>query len=307
MNLNHLTVDWKKNLELFLTDAVQGRVVVVVQLLLLALLAATLAGLTWRLLSGGEMQVAAPPVPQAAVRQAQGERSWNLAQWHLFGVKPQGVAQAPVESLPETNLNLMLRGVVAAGGSSVGGGAIIGTPNGVDSFYAVDASLPGGATLREVYGDRVVLERNGRRETLRLPRESLEGATAGSGLPAAPTPAPLAAPQAQSGAPEQERSLGEYRQMALSNPQQLADVVRVQPRTQDGRFVGYEVQPGRDPGLLNRLGLSPGDVVTSVNGIGLDTPARALGILRSLNSREELSIEVQRDGVSQTLNVNMRD
>lgn len=307
MKLNNVAIDWKRSLELFLADPVQSRVVVAVQLLLLALLAISLAGLTWRVLSGGELQVAPPPVPQAAARQAQSERSWNIAQWHLFGVKPPESVQTPVESLPETSLNLMLRGVVAAGSSSVGGGAIIGTPNGTDSFYSVDASLPGGAILREVYGDRVVLERNGRRETLRLPRETLDGASASAGSAAAVPPASLPTPQAQNGAPEAERTLSEYRQIALSNPQQLADVVQVQPRSQNGRFVGYEVQPGRDPGLLNRLGLAPGDVVTSVNGIGLDTPARALGVLRSLNSREELSIELQRDGVSQTLQINLRE
>jgi general secretion pathway protein C len=304
--MNAAAIDWKKSLELFLSDAVQSRAQVAVQLLLLALLAATLAGLTWRLLSTGEVRLAPPPAPQAAV-QAQGGRTWNIASWHLFGAKPAGVELAPVETLPEPSLNLMLRGVVASGGSSAGGGAIIGTPNGADAFYAVDSTLPGGAILREVYGDRVVLERNSRRETLRLPRETLDGTAAPvASLPTAAEAAPPPSAQSQSAAPA-ERSLVEYRQIALSNPQQLADVVQVAPRSAGGRFVGYEVQPGRDPSLLSRLGLAPGDVVTSVNGIGLETPARALSILRSLNGREELSIQIQRGGVNQTVQVNLRD
>ena len=108
-------------------------------------------------------------------------------------------------------------------------------------------------------------------------------------------------------APAPELTLGQYRELALSNPQQLSEVVRIAPRNDSGRFVGYEVQPGRDPGLLNRLGLVPGDVVTSVNGIGVDTPARALGILRSLTTTDEIRIEVQREGVAQTLFVNVRE
>ncbi|MDR2876526.1 MAG: type II secretion system protein GspC [Chromatiales bacterium] len=297
MNLN--TIDWKRYLGLFLGDVVQSRVVVAVQLLLLALLAIALAGLTWRLLPAGEQQMAASTPQAVAAAQAQGTRSWNLAQWHLFGIKPQGSVQASLESLPETSLNLILRGVVAAGGSNVGGGAIIGAPSGTDSFYAVDAALPGGATLREVYGDRVVLERNGRLETLRLPREGLEGA-----IPSAPDGASSLPQAAASG---DERTFSEYRQIAMTNPQQLSEMMQVQPKTQNGRVLGYEVQPGRDPGLFNRLGLAPGDVVTSVNGVGLDNPARALGALRSLSGQEAVSIELQRNGVSQTLQINLRD
>lgn len=309
----NISLDWKKGVDLFFTDTVQRRTILIVQLLLLALLAATLAGLTWRLLADGQAQVAPPPMPRPAAAPAEGPggRNWNIAQWHLFGVRPpQASAQpAAVEALPETRLNLVLRGVIAASDGE-GSGAIIGAPNGQESFYGLEARLPGGAVLREVFPDRVVLERSGRRETLRLPRESLEG-TAAAPPAAAPGAAPFAGPAAGAAQEPQfqqpELTLGQYREIALSNPQQLADVVRVAPRNDGGRFVGYEVQPGRDPALLDRLGLMPGDVVTSVNGIGLDTPARALGILRSLTGANEVRIEVQRSGVPQTLFVNVQD
>lgn len=306
----NISLDWKKGVDLFFTDTVQRRTILIVQLLLLALLAATLAGLTWRLLADGEAQVAAPPLPRPAAAPAQGGaggRNWNIAQWHLFGAKPQQASAQPVEALPETRLNLVLRGVIASGNDE-GSGAIIGAPNGVEAFYPLKASLPGGAVLRDVFPDRVVLERGGRLETLRLPREGLDGAAAppasAAGLPQGAVSAPPIAQEP--GAAQPELTLSQYRDLALSNPQQLADVVRVAPRNDGGRFLGYEVQPGRDPALLNRLGLIPGDVVTSVNGIGLDTPARALGILRSLTGSDEVRIEVQRDGVAQTLFVNIQ-
>ncbi len=297
-------LDWKKGVELFFTETVQRRAVFLVQLLLLLLLAAALARLTWSLLADDGTQAAVPPAQQAAAVAPAREagRSWNIARWHLFGTKPtQAVQQATPESLPETRLNLTLRGVVAAVGGE-GGGAIIAAPNRDESFYAVAAQLPGGAVLKEVYPDRVVLERGGRLETLRLPRERLDNA--------APAPLPVqqgAAEAAAVMAPQPELTLNQYRELALSNPQQLTDAVRIAPRNDGGRFVGYEVQPGRDPGLLNRLGLVPGDVVTSVNGIGVDSPARALGILRSLNTSDEIRIEVQREGVAQTLFVNVRE
>lgn len=303
----NVSLDWKKGVDLFFTEGVQRRAVFVVQLLLLLLLAAALARLTWLLLDDGGAPTAAPPVlaSTAAVAPATAGRSWNIARWSLFGVKPAQVVQQPtLESLPETRLNLTLRGVVAAVGGE-GGGAIISAPGRDETFYAVTTQVPGGAVLKEVYPDRVVLERGGRLETLRLPRERLEGAAAAASLPVSqPAPVVAAGPVT---APAPELTLGQYRELALSNPQQLSEVVRIAPRNDSGRFVGYEVQPGRDPGLLNRLGLVPGDVVTSVNGIGVDTPARALGILRSLTTTDEIRIEVQREGVAQTLFVNVRE
>ncbi|MDX9739574.1 MAG: type II secretion system protein GspC [Gammaproteobacteria bacterium] len=288
----NLTLDWKRTADLLLAERMQERLAFATRLLLLALLAVTLAGLTWRLLDPGDS--VAPPVSPRAAPPAQAGGNWNLARWHLFGEAPvAGSVAAPIETLPETRLNLVLRGVVAG----ENGGAIIGTPNGNESFYTIDARLPGGAVLREVYGDRVVLERSGQRETLRLPRESLDASPPPAARPVIEEPQVL----------EPEMSLNQYRDLALQNPAQLAEVVQVAPRNEGGRFVGYEVQPGRDPGLLNRVGLMPGDVVTSVNGISLDTPARALGVLRSLRGRNEVTIQIQRGGVPRTLSVNLQD
>jgi general secretion pathway protein C len=294
----NLALDWKRTANLLLAERTQEQLALAARLILLALLAMTLASFTWRVLDPGESALPNPAMPRAAQPAAAGS-NWNLARWHLFGEAPvAGSAAAPVETLPETRLNLALRGVVAG----ENGGAIIGTPNGNESFYTIGARLPGGAVLQEVYGDRVVLERSGQRETLRLPRESLDTAA-----PAPSTPGQDARPVEEPQVPEPELSLRQYRDIALQNPAQLANVVQVAPRNDGGRFVGYEVQPGRDPGLLNRVGLMPGDVVTSVNGVALDTPARALGVLRSLRGRNEVTIEVQRGGVPRTISVNLQD
>lgn len=315
------SLDWKKGVDLFFTERAQRRTILLLEFLLLALLAASLAGFTWRLLGAGGVEVAPPPLPRLAPADPAAPREWNVAQWHLFGVQPAQAPQqrASVESLPETRLNLTLRGVVATDRGDRVAGAIVSAPNGEERFYPVDRRLPGGAVLKEVYPDRVVLERNGRLETLRLPRERLEGAAAPSQPPPieampgddagglAPGPPDAGEMDVGAQASEPALSLEQYRELALTEPQRVADAVRVAPRTDDGRVVGYEVQPGRDPALLGRLGLAAGDVVTSVNGIGLDSPARALGILRSLEDKGEIRVDIIRSGVPQTLFVNVRD
>jgi general secretion pathway protein C len=294
-------LDWKKAWDLFFIDAVQRRIIFIVQLTLALMLALTLANLTWRLIPA-PAQEQAPPVDVAeSGRRAEGvSAAQDLAQWHLFGEKT-AQDSAPVESLPETQLNLTLSGVIAAG-SVTGGGAIIASP-GTEAFYPINAPLPGGATLKEVYPDRVVLERNGRLETLRLPKEGLGNIGAGqSGGGSSPLPSGDVGDGAAEGPPP---TLRQFRDMAISDPKNAGDLVKINPKTADGRFVGYELQPGRDAALLSRMGLAPGDVVTSVNGVRLDSPAKALSLLRGLSSADEVRLEIERGGVPQSLIVNI--
>jgi general secretion pathway protein C len=285
-------LDWKRATDLVFMESVQRRAAAVAQLLALVLLAATLAAVTWRLVPARDTP--APP-PARAAAPGGAEQKWNIAQWHLFGVRPAEVPVGSVESLPETNLNLLLRGVVATSPDGKGGGAIIGVPNGAEDYYALDARLPGGAVLSEVYPDRVVLNRGGRLETLRLPREVLENG-----------PPPDARAEAEAGG-DQAPSLRQYRDMLVSNPQQFSDLVKVAPRSEGGRFIGYEIQSGRDQALFDRLGLAPGDVVTSVNGISLDSPAKALGILRTLVGADDVRVDILRNGVPESLVISVQD
>lgn len=310
------TLDWKKAWDLFLLDSVQRRIITIVQVVLMLLLALALAELTWKVIPVPEQNRESPPAVSGTVAARQNDAAsgvaWDLAQWHLFGVKSAGPAPS-VDSLPETQLNLTLSGVVASG-SVTGGGAIIAAPGGVEAFYIINAQLPGGAVLKEVHPDRVVLERNGRLETLRLPKEGLGNVSGGAQEPAAGGQSAMPRGSATSAAAARggvggggaaPASLREYRDMVVSDPQSAGNLVQISPKSADGRFVGYEVQPGQDSALLSRMGLAPGDVVTSVNGVKLDSPAKALSLLRGLSSMEEIRLEIERGGVPQSLIVNI--
>ena len=73
-----------------------------------------------------------------------------------------------LESLPETKLELTLRGAFAAADENEAG-AIIEDDKKVAEQYNVGDELPGNATLSAIYPDRVVLSRNGLLETLYFP------------------------------------------------------------------------------------------------------------------------------------------
>ncbi|WJW75180.1 type II secretion system protein GspC [Thiohalobacter sp. IOR34] len=247
-------------------------------LLLAALLLYQLARLTWLLVPAPATEPAALPSeapPPVAAAPAPLER---IADWHLFGAaeRPAPVRAAPIDA-PETRLKLVLHGVFASTDPAQAR-AIIAAPNGSSKIYRVGDTLPGGAELSEIHPDRVILQRGGRYETLRLPRERRGGAVA------APTPAVDRASEL----------LREYRSRMLSNPRSLGELLRPVPYRENDRFGGYRLYPGSRPELFRQLGLRPGDLVTEVNGIPLDSAARAMEVLKGLRESDQLQLHIRR-------------
>lgn len=94
----------------------------------------------------------------------------DLANLSLFGTRTSGDGPAvtDTENLPETNLRLSLRGVLAADGDFPGSALIEDDKNDTEA-YLVGDELPGNARLRTVFADRVVIERAGKLENLYFP------------------------------------------------------------------------------------------------------------------------------------------
>lgn len=212
---------------------------------------------------------------------------------HLFGAA-QADAPAAVDAAnaPQTSMPLVLTGIIAADEPQAGL-AIVGQNAGSTKVYAVGDNLPGGARLHSVYSDRVLLERNGRLESLTLPRQSRGGA--------APPPPPPVAAMPSSEPPPIDR----MREMIAQEPGLLSDIMRPQPVFAQGRQRGYRVYPGRNRQAFIRLGLRPGDLVVAINGTPLDDPARGEEIFRTLGSSSEARVTVMRNGRQQDLTLNM--
>ncbi len=209
---------------------------------------------------------------------------------HLFGRANAPDAQVAARNAPETSLDLKLAGVAAANPAS-GSYAIITTGNnkGIDT-YAVGSKLPGGAKIRNIFPDRVVIAHNGRLETLRLPWSDLSGLGASQGAPS---------DKHHSGMP---RSVTEQLQ---SHPNSLADYIRVRPYTHGKHFVGFRIYPGKKPKLFRKAGLQPGDIVTSVNGIKLDTSANSAKAMKALHgAKGPVRLSILRKGHHMTVTLN---
>jgi len=213
---------------------------------------------------------------------------------HLFGVAnpAEQVAGDPSDA-PETQLSLVLAGTITASDPKIGFG-IIGESAAAAKLYSVGDSVPGGARLHAVYGDRVILERGGRLEALFLPREYKGGA-------------PALAPQARNDASARPGAavVDRVRRMIAQDPGSVAEIMRPQPVFANGQQRGYRVYPGRNRAQFARLGLRPGDLIMSINGTPLDDPQRGMEIFRSIGSSDQVRVTVERNGKQEELTLNM--
>jgi general secretion pathway protein C len=90
----------------------------------------------------------------------------------------------------------------------------------------------------------------------------------------------------------------DYRDRLYQNPASLAEVLRIQPAQKDGEMLGYRVSAGRDKQQFADLGFKTNDVVTSINGITLDEPSKALEIYKLMRSAKEATFTIDRNGES---------
>jgi general secretion pathway protein C len=162
--------------------------------------------------------------------------------------------------------------------------AIIADGSGKDQVYFLRDPIPGGATLQQVRVDRVILNRRGTLEALRLPREF------------------EASPAAQNRRTvRRSTATPTVQQVVQQNAASFTDVVRPQPYMPNGQLKGYRIYPGRNRQQFAALGLRPGDLVTAINGMSLNNPTQGMQLFRSLGDATQVSLTVERNGEEQTM------
>ena len=272
--------------------------------ILLVVLAWRVADLTWSIVPGERADAPFPEV--TAFVPATGTANPIppvtldvLSEAHLFGeptVPPADtvtIAAVTDADAPDTTLNLVLAGVVAREPGSEPGQAIILSGNREQNVYSVGDTIDGtnGALLHSVLADRVLLNRSGRLEALRLPRE----------LPAqARQRAPRIAPRPLSGGGTPGNP-ATFSQVIGANASRISDVIRIAPAIDSGQVVGFRVNPGADAAAFTALGLEPGDIVTEVNGTVIDDPNRGLQVFEALGETTMANVTLLRNGAPQAV------
>ena len=253
---------------------------------LVILLAAQLASLLWHFLSPADGGVSTPAGTDAAAAPVVDLAS--IVNAHLFGI---AAISGDPSAAPATTASLVLAGTLA-GRDPEQGWAIIGASAQAGRVYAVGATLPGGSRLAAVYPDRVILDRNGIRESLSLPR-----LTGGAGA------VPVAYNPGAAGNVQGASLADSVRQLLVQDPAAANEILRPQPVFAGGQLRGYRVYPGRNRAQFSKLGLQPGDLVTAVNGAEITDPSRGLEMLRSVGQGAALNLTIDRNGQQQHLTV----
>ena len=188
---------------------------------------------------------------------------------HLFGVVREN--QTPQSTAAATHVELKLTGTLATEDPRRGI-AIIGGGQGKSQVYSIGEPLDG-ASLWEVFQDRVILERDGSFESLSLPRtRSLTAST---------------------GQPDSGDKL-------MTNP--FADLISPTKAEVDagGSLLGIRIAPGRDRASFMKSGLLGGDIVVAINGTKLDADRGADALKTASNGS---SVTVLRRGVLKDINL----
>jgi len=198
---------------------------------------------------------------------------------HLFGEAAVASDARGSDPTPEAR-DWRLAGTLATANPTEGI-AILGPEGQLARAYRAGVEIAAGIWLREVYPDHVQIERNGQMQSLMLPRSSLTLFAQQTAVLADREIEPPEHPE-------------ELRTVITAESDRLAAVMRLEPLMSGDLVSGIVVQPGADPGMLRRLGLEPGDVVSNVDGILVTREDRVEVLRKALGSGRSIQLAITR-------------
>jgi general secretion pathway protein C len=166
-----------------------------------------------------------------------------------------------------------------------------------------------GATVTEILETRVYLDNEGKSEYLDLFE-----------LPEPPKPVAAATP-----APNKDDALAQdlakgikklsengYElqrntlESVLGNMALLSRSARIVPEMKDGKAAGFRLFAVRPDGPFAMIGMQNGDIISSINGLEITSPEKALEVYAKLKSASHLSLGMERNGQKLTKEYNIR-
>lgn len=210
-----------------------------------------------------------------------------------------GVETQALQVVPETRLNLVLRGV-RRGGDPRSGAAFIEVPGEGQRALGVGDEITDQVILEEIYDDRVIINRRGARESLFLSEEAARRAQSRAAPAASSAPAPAVQPAGEASPLSGEPVLSLAREL---DPEDWIEGLRLAPRLEQGLITGFRVRDSSHLDVLRAAGLRPGDIVTALNGERLNSPDAAARALALFETTDRIALTVLRDGESVQIDI----
>jgi len=299
---DNILMEWTQRGEqvlrtLFDSPQNNARLALGVNLLLITLIAYSVANLSWWIFSSFTADEQTVAVSQSVVRPTTRPSLSTVPALHVFGeadVKPVA-SNAPI-SAPETRLRLVLHGVFASTNPKQSM-AIIAEKNGKHNSYFIGDSLQGNATLHEVYADRVILKRLGKLETLRLKEPASK---AEIGRSSQSSRATSRSPRVRGSA-----KLKNMQELYKTDPQKVFSQLRITPVSKDGTINGYRFSHN-DRALMQEMGLTSRDIITAVNGVSVSDSGKLFAMMKDIETLQEVNLTILRNGQTQNVVISTR-
>ncbi len=272
----------------------------IINLILLSLLAWSLGKIAWGLFE--KPSIASPITVSSHLPSKKEVLDYNLSdvlKFHLFGsyakkedIKPR---QPNLNNLPLSKMNLKLVGVVAST-IEERSTAIISHKN-AQGVYGINDNIKGTrVNLRYILSDRVILDNNGRDETLMLDGVDfvqLSNNTVSNQQPN------------KTVSVEHDSDLSQIRQEIIKSPQSLLKYITLVQEKNDDEILGYLLGAGKDKRLFESAGLQQGDIAVEINNVNLTDPAQMNLIWSNLKNASEISLSVLRGGQIHHINIGL--
>jgi len=238
-------------------------------------------------------------LPAAKTQQADGGAQgqiYDMASWDLFGKAEEApVAQAEAIDAPKTRLRLSLLGVFTAKNPNQSS-AIIAEQGREGEFFKVGDRVQGRTRLTQVFEDKVILDNNGKLETLTFDEtRSTQGFVAQKRVE---KPKPSNVRRDFKKELRQVRTPAQFVDFAkqqLEDPQAAMDNLGLKA-TGDGYVLDSSAS------MLMSIGMKKGDKLISINGRQLCDPTQDKLIIDEVYSSGSASIVIERGSRRMTIN-----
>ena len=196
---------------------------------------------------------------------------------------------AKYSKIEKTRLNLVLVGILA---KQENPSVIIKQQGDKENIYQINDFITPTTILKEVFSDYVVLERNGNLEKLEIIRKGLEESNSNN------------APSYEISNSNKSK-LSQYLKDLNNKPENLFNVLSVEPNYSNGELRGFIISPGTEKALFEGLGFQKNDIILNINNNELTNLSQAFKLKNVLVEQKLFNFKVERKGQIKFLTINL--
>ncbi len=205
-----------------------------------------------------------------------------------------------------SNLPVTLVGTIVSSNPNFSMATIKSSSRGEAEQFFIGDKLLKQATITTIERNRVYFVRDGRKEYIET-TESVKSA-----LPRTPASPRTSRGGESRGSGVREVAPGKYTvdrgrvESVVSNLSEVMTQARVVPHFENGKSAGWKIFAIKPNSIYAELSLKNGDIIQRINGVDIDSPAKALEMYQQLASETNISIDLIRRGKKQTFDYEIR-